>query len=335
MPRSQLITSLCLLTAMLVLYAWLLRGYLRKRRLRRQLVADGRLPEGGLGTATKGWGPTLLVVGMAFAARWASDTFVLPRAGGTWANAAFVAALFVIALVVILSRSRVKRDEVVAEALRRAEQGGVDAAAESLRAAMASSPPTPERAGAVGLIFANAGRWAEAAEAYRAARALYPDQPIFTVNLAMALSKCGRAAEALPVLEETRRAAPAEAGLAAAEAIALAALGRADEATEQHRQAKELMEAGAGLQRLDMWTLGAILLESGKSVEATSTSTRGFPVVAATDQPDTATGSGPGGTARPPGPANATETASRTGDADGSMKDTPVGRVSGARHGSP
>ena len=293
MPRSQIITSLCLLTAMLLLYAWLLRGYLRRRRLRRQLVAEGRLPKAGVGAAAKGWGPTLLVVGLAFAARWASDTFVSPRAGGAWANAAFVAAVFMTALVVIISRSRVKRDDVVFEALRLAKQGEVDAAAESLRAAMAASPPTPERAGALGLVFANAGRWAEAAEAYGAARGLYPEQPVFTVSLVMALCKCGRAAEALPVLEDARRDAPAEAGFAAAEAIALAALGRADEAAEQHRQAKELMEAGAAVQRLDMGTLGAVLIESGKAVEAAST--RGFPVMAAFDSTVAARGAAEGG----------------------------------------
>jgi hypothetical protein len=88
----------------------------------------------------------------------------------------------------------------------------------------------------------------------------------------------GRAAEALAVFEEARSATPDKPGFASAEAVALAALGRSDEAAEQHRQAKELMEIAAGLQRLDRWTLGTVLVESGAAVEAAST--RGFPVVA-------------------------------------------------------
>src|SRR4051794_5451426 len=45
MPRSQLLLYLGLFAAMVALYAWNIRQYLRRRRLKRQLVTDGRLPQ--------------------------------------------------------------------------------------------------------------------------------------------------------------------------------------------------------------------------------------------------------------------------------------------------
>jgi tetratricopeptide (TPR) repeat protein len=278
MTRLQFVTSLCALAGMLFLYGWYLRAYLRRRRLRRQLVAGGRLPDRrvGSGGKLKAWQPVFAVVVPAFAAKWAADTFIAPVFGAAWANVAFGAAVFVLAFVVIFTRSHEKSDTAASDAMRLARGGNTDAATEMLRAAIAAAP-SPERRGALGLVFAGAGRWAEAAEAYGDAHRFHPDQPIFTINLAMALSKSGRAGEALPIIEEARRAAPHEAGLAAAECIALAALGRAEEAAEQLRQAKELMEAGPADQRVDMWTLGTLLVECGKAVDAAST--RGFPVV--------------------------------------------------------
>jgi len=282
MPRRQLVTYALAVVAMLVYYAWLLRGYLRKRRLRRQLLEEGRVTTTRSPDAGKKWVYTLVVVAAGVPLYWACERYVKPVAGDFGAMAAFCGVGFAFVFPFTLWRNRGAVDAVVAGSLRQAKQGDVDGAVQSLRVAMAESP-SARRAGAIGQVLADAGRWAEAVDAYREARRLYPDQPIFTVNVAVALAKSGRAAEALPILEEARRATPEEAGFAAAESIALAALGRTDEAVEQHRQAKELMEAVPGVQRLDMWTLGKVLVECAKAVEEAST--RGFPVVAAPAAP--------------------------------------------------
>jgi tetratricopeptide (TPR) repeat protein len=297
MPHRQLAIFLLAFAAMLVYYAWLLRGYLRKRRLRRQLLEEGRVTTTRSPDAGKKWVHTLVVVAAGVPLYWACERYVKPVAGDFGAMAAFCGVGFAFAFPFILWRNRTAVDGVLAGSLRQAKQGDVDGAVQSLRAAMSESPSV-RRAGALGQVLADAGRWEEAVDAYREARRLCPDQPIFTVNVAVALAKSGRAAEALPILEEARRVTPEEAGFAAAEAIALASLGRTDEAVEQHRQAKELMEAVPGVQRLDMWTLGTVLVECAKAVEEAST--RGFPVVA----PAATLGAPAGGTAEEPKLAN-------------------------------
>jgi tetratricopeptide (TPR) repeat protein len=277
MPRRQLLIFLLAFAAMLVYYAWLLRGYLRKRRLRRQLLEDGRVSTTRSNVESKAWLKTLAICAVGFPFVWLCERYIKPVAGAVGSMVVFGVVFSVVVFAFMYIKARATADTVVIDSFRMARQGDVDGALRKLRAAAAEAP-SPGRVGAVGLVLSDAGRWAEAVDAYREGRRLYPDQPIFTINLALGLSKTGRAAEALPILEEARRATPEEAGFAAAEAIALAALGRTDEAVEQHRQAKELMEAVPGVQRLDMWTLGAVLVECAKAVEQAST--RGFPVLA-------------------------------------------------------
>jgi tetratricopeptide (TPR) repeat protein len=278
MPRRQFLIYLLSFAAMLVYYVWMLRRHLRKRRLRRQLVDQGRLQSPRSRAETRVWLKTLALAAAGFPLFWACERLVKPVAGTLGAMAAFMGAIFVIAFTVMYFKSRGTSDSVVSEALRLGKQGQVDQAVRILRDAIAASPtPSPSRVGAVGLVLAVAGRWTEAAEAYREARRMDPGQPIFTVNLALALTKTDRAAEALTIAEEARKAAPQEAAFAAAEAMALAALGRAEEAAEQLRQAKEIIEVAPGEQRVDVWTTGNLLVECGKAVDAASP--RGFPVV--------------------------------------------------------
>jgi hypothetical protein len=142
MPRLQLVTSLCALAGMLFLYGWYLRAYLRRRCLRRQLVDGGRLPERrvGSGGKAKGWLTVLAIVAPAFAAKWAADTFIATVFGAVWANVVFGVAVFLLAFVVIVTRSRGKSDSVVSDAMRLAKGGNVDAAAAMLRESIAVEP---------------------------------------------------------------------------------------------------------------------------------------------------------------------------------------------------
>jgi tetratricopeptide (TPR) repeat protein len=280
MPRRQIAIYVVALAAMLVYYAWIVRRYLHKRRLRQQLVEQGRLPaQRARRRGARRWLLTLALVAATFPLFWLSERFVKPVAGTVASMAAFCGAVFVLAFAVVILRSRGTSDPVVYNALHLAKQGRVEEALRALREAIAVSPePSPRRAGALGLVLAGADRWTEAVEAYRDARRIDPSEPVFIVNLAMALTRTDRAAEALEIVEEARKAAPAEAGFAAAEAMALAGLGRIEEAAEQHRQAKELFEVGPAEQRLDMWTLGDVLLQAGKAVEEAG-APRAFPVV--------------------------------------------------------
>jgi hypothetical protein len=276
MPRRQLVSYALVFVALLVYCVWALGLHWRKWRLRRKLVKEGRVTTTRSPRDVKASLGALALGAAAFPVFWACERYVKPVAGSVWSMIAFSASMFVGIFAFIALRAKGTSDFVALGALHRAKQGDVDGAVQSLRAAM-SEAPSAARAGAMGKVLADAGRWEEAADANREALRLYPEEPLFTVNLALALTKIGRAAEALPILEAARRATPEEAGCAAAEAIALAALGRADEAAEQHRQAKELVEAVPGVQRLDMWTLGTVLVECANAVQEAST--RGFAVV--------------------------------------------------------
>jgi tetratricopeptide (TPR) repeat protein len=278
MPRSQLLLYLGLFVAMVALYAWNIRQFLRKRRLRRQLVTDGRLPEKRAKKRDDGWLMTVAVAGGGLPLFWLGDRLATRLGLRPFRAQALTGAMvFVYAVAFIVLRDRRKQDALVTGALRLEKQGDPRGAERRLREALAEAP-TGERAGALGLVLFRQRRWEEAADVFRTALRIDPHQLIFLINLVHALSNGGRNGDALALVEEARGARPQEGALATMAAIVLARLGRAEEAAEQLRQGKELAEVATHEQILDPWSHGALMVEARKAVEVAG-STRAFPVL--------------------------------------------------------
>src|SRR3954469_9222672 len=161
MPRRQLVIYALSFVAMLVYCAWALRLHFIKWRLRRRLREEGRVTAKRSSREVKVW-LTVLAFGTAcFPVFWACERYVKPVAGAVWSMILFCAAVFVGAFVLIVSRAKTSSDFVALNAIWKAKQGDVDGALQSLRAAMSESP-SAGRAGAVGQVLADAGRWEEA-----------------------------------------------------------------------------------------------------------------------------------------------------------------------------
>ena len=278
MPRRQVILYLVLFAVMLgawALHAW---WFLRKRRLRRKMAEEGRLPpkaprrKGDV--AAKVF--TAVLVGIAVASVWVETKYGVKIMTGR-NMVAGGAVMFIAVFGYITLRDRRNRDAVVDEALRLEKQGDGEGAVALLRAAMVKAP-SAARAGGLGALLYRRERWDEAAEAFREARRLDGLDPAYPLTLALALSKGGRGEEALAVAREARAASPHEAAYAAAEALVLAQLGRDEEAAEQLRQSDELAVVAERDQRVDLVTRGALAVECREALKARG-STRAFPVI--------------------------------------------------------
>jgi hypothetical protein len=280
MSRRQVLLYASLFVLMLAMYAWHAWFYLRKRRLRRQLAEEGRLPPKAPRRRADVASTALVVllIAIGIAVFWLERRYgvkvMTPRSmllGG--------AAVFVVVFAFVFLRIRQQRDPVVREALGLEERGDAAGAVERLRAAMAEAP-TAERAEVLGGVLNRQERWEEAAAAFREAGRLDPQRPLFPINLALSLSKGGKGEQALEAIREARARAPHEAAYAAAEALVLAGLGRADEAAEQLRQSEELAIVAESDQRVDLISRGALVMACREALSAAG-STRAFPVTQA------------------------------------------------------
>ncbi len=147
------------------------------------------------------------------------------------------------------------------------QQGRLDEAAESYRAAIEADPGFTEAHFNRGTVLVECGRWDAAAAAYRATVALVPGSAESWFALGYALAASGRMAEAVAAYRAARVLSPSLHSACEPLGHALAALGRRDEAAAAYRAAI-LFRPGLPASHFG---LGKALFENGRPAEALST----------------------------------------------------------------